>query len=169
MVPSESSLVKGTMPLAMNVFATGILSTSAKLTSESAAPWRITPLPARMTGFFALAMIFAAWSTFASGGTGLYAVCTGIGFLSVFISAMFSGKSMKAGAGLLGLRDLERLAHDLGRDLRHEDLRAVLGDRLEHVHQVEDLVALLVQARRGALPRDGDDGRAVHVRVRDTR
>src|SRR5258706_3215048 len=68
-------------------------------------------------------------------------------------------------ARLLGLRDLEGLAHDLGRDLGLEDLCAVLGDRVEHVHQVEDLVAFLVQSRRRALPRDRDDRRAVHVGV----
>src|SRR5689334_21794921 len=99
MVPSDSSLVNGTTPLAMKVLATGILSTWAKLTSESAACWRITPLPARMIGFFALLMIFAAWSILASGGDGVYAVCTGIGFLSHGISATFSGKSMKAPPG----------------------------------------------------------------------
>ena len=66
-MPSDSSFENGMMPLAMKVFATGIRRTSAKVTSASAAPWRTTPLPARITGYFALEMIFAACSILASG------------------------------------------------------------------------------------------------------
>ena len=66
-VPSESSLVKGITPLAMNVLATGIRNTSANVTSESAAFRRITPFPARMTGALAALMIFAASSSLWSG------------------------------------------------------------------------------------------------------
>ena len=66
-MPSDSSLENGITPLAMNVLATGMRSISAKLTSESAAPWRITPLPARIIGYLASEMIFAACSILASG------------------------------------------------------------------------------------------------------
>jgi hypothetical protein len=59
-VPSDSAFENGITPFAMNVFATGIRSTSAKVTRSSAAPWRITPFPARMIGAFASPMIFAA-------------------------------------------------------------------------------------------------------------
>jgi len=77
------------------------------------------------------------------------------------------GEVDEGAARLLGLRDLEGLAHHFRHDLGCDDLRAVLRDRLEHVHEIEDLVAFLVQARGGTLPRDRDDGRAVHVRVRN--
>ena len=83
----------------MNVFATGMRSISANETSASAAPCRMTPLPARMTGNFASAMIFAACWTFASGASDVYADCTGIGSDSTLASAMFSGKSMNAPPG----------------------------------------------------------------------
>jgi hypothetical protein len=66
--PSDSSLENGITPFAMNVLATGIRSSSAKLTSESAAPWRMTPLPARITGHFAREMMRAASSILNSGG-----------------------------------------------------------------------------------------------------
>ena len=48
-----------------------------------------------------------------------------------------------------------------------EDLRRVLGDRIEHADQIKDLVALLVQSGRGALAGDRHDRRAIHVRVGD--
>ncbi len=99
MVPSESGLENGTTPFAMNVLATGMRSISAKLTRESAAPWRITPLPARMIGYLALPMICAAWSILKSGVADVYAVCTSIGSPSTSISAMFSGKSMNVAPG----------------------------------------------------------------------
>jgi hypothetical protein len=69
------------------------------------------------------------------------------------------------GAGLFGLRHLEGLAHDLGHDRRVQHLGRVFGDGLEHAHQVQDLVAFLVQACRRALAGDGDHRRAVHVGV----
>jgi hypothetical protein len=60
-------LENGITPLAMNVLATGMRSISAKLVSESDAPWRITPFPARMIGNLASEMILAACSSLASG------------------------------------------------------------------------------------------------------
>ena len=58
---------------------------------------------------------------------------------------------------------LERLADDLGDVVLVADGRRPLGDGLEHRDDVHGLVGLLVQASRRSLPRDGDDGRGVHV------
>ena len=74
----------------------------------------------------------------------------------------------EAAAGLLGLRDLERLAHDLWNDVRRQHLSAVLGDRLEHADQIEDLVAFLVQSRGRSLAGDRHQRCAVHVGVGHT-
>ena len=90
-----------------------------------------------------------------------------MGFLSTFISAMFSGKSMKAPPGFSVCATLKALRTISGVISGLEHLGAVLGDRPEHVHEIEDLVAFLVQARGRALARDGDDRRAVHVGVGD--
>ena len=107
----------------MKVLATGMRSISAKRTNASAAPWRMTPLPASITGNFASEMILAACSILKSGAArGVRRLHLDGRSLDLRISAMFSGKSMNAAAGLFGLRDLERLAHDLGHDFRLEDL-----------------------------------------------
>ncbi len=74
----------------------------------------------------------------------------------------------EAAARLFVLGGLEGLAHDFRHDLRLQHLGGILGDRQEQVHQVEDLVAFLVQARGGALPGDGDHGSAVHVGIGNT-
>jgi hypothetical protein len=86
-------------PIAMKVLATGMRSTSARLTSEVAASWRMTPLPARITGHLAAEMRRAACSTLKSCGAGVKGLCTPIGRLSTCASAMFSGKSMKQQPG----------------------------------------------------------------------
>ena len=70
-VPRNSSFENGTTPLAMKVLATGMRSTSTKLRSDAVAPWRITPLPARITGNFAASMSRAASSILCSGATGV--------------------------------------------------------------------------------------------------
>jgi hypothetical protein len=46
------------------------------------------------------------------------------------------------------LRDFECLAHDFADNLRFANLRGVFGDRLEHIHQIENLVivSLLISA-----------------------
>jgi len=98
-VPSDKSFEKGMTPFAMNVLATGMRSTCAKLISESVAPCRMTPLPASTTGHFALEMMRAASSILNSGGAEVYGICTLIGALSTALSAMFSGKSMNAAPG----------------------------------------------------------------------
>ena len=77
------------------------------------------------------------------------------------------GKSMKAAPGFSVCATLKALRTISGTISRLADLRRVLGDRLEQVHQIEDLVAFLVQARGRALAGDGDDRRAVHVGVGD--
>ena len=77
------------------------------------------------------------------------------------------GKLDEGGAGLLGLRGLERLAHDLGHRARVPDGVRPLGDRGEHGDRVHVLVALLVQAPGAALADDAHHRRAVHVGVGD--
>ena len=77
------------------------------------------------------------------------------------------GEVDEGGTGLFRLRHLERLANDLGHDARLEDLRRILRDRIEHAHEIQDLVALLVQTGRGALSGNRHDRRAIHVRVGD--
>jgi hypothetical protein len=77
------------------------------------------------------------------------------------------GQLEEAQSRLLGLGHLEGLAHDLGDDLGPPDLGRVLRDRLEHLHQIEVLVALLVHAAGVGLARDRDDRGAVHVGIGD--
>ena len=67
--------------------------------------------------------------------------------------------------GLLERRHPERLAHDLGDALGLLDPRVPLRDRLQHPHDVDDLVGLLVQLGRGRLAGDRDHRRAVEERV----
>jgi hypothetical protein len=59
--------------------------------------------------------------------------------------------------GLLGLRDLERLAHDLRDDPRVGQARVPLGHGLEHRDDVDVLMGLLVHALEVALARDRDE------------
>ena len=99
-VPSDSSLENGITPFAMKVFATGMRKVSANLSRASAAPWRMTPFPARITGHFAPEMMRAASSILLSRGAGVAPSCGSIGVVSpALISAMFSGKSMKQAPG----------------------------------------------------------------------
>ena len=79
------------------------------------------------------------------------------------------GKIDEGTSRLFRLCDLECFAYDFRHDLRFADLRAVLGDRREKIYEVEYLVAFLVQTRRRALARDGDDRGAIHVGVGDPR
>ena len=67
--------------------------------------------------------------------------------------------------GLLGLRDLERLADDLGDDPRVGQPGVPLRDRLEHRDDVDVLVGLLVHALEVALAGERDERRAVQERV----
>ena len=50
---------------------------------------------------------------------------------------------------------------------RLADLRRIFGDRLEQLHEVEDLVAFLVQPCGRPLSRNGHDGCTIHVGVGD--
>ena len=70
---------------------------------------------------------------------------------------------------LLERRDAERLAHDLGDRPDPLDARVPLRHRLEHPHDVDDLVRLLVELARGGLAGDRDHRGAVEVRVGDPR
>jgi hypothetical protein len=64
---------------------------------------------------------------------------------------------------------LKGFPDDLGDDIGLADLGAVLGDGTEQVHQIEDLVALLVHPGGGALAGDRDHWRSIHVRISHTR
>ena len=71
-------------------------------------------------------------------------------------------------AGLLGDRQLECLADDLGDVVLVEDRLCPFGDRREHGDRVHRLMALLVQTVGVRLADDADQRRAVHVGVGDT-
>ena len=71
--------------------------------------------------------------------------------------------------GLLQRRDPEGLAHDLGDELGLPDARVPLRDGLEHPHDVDDLVRLLVELGGRGLPGDRDHRRAVQECVRHAR
>jgi len=72
-------------------------------------------------------------------------------------------------AGLLRLRDLERLAHDLGDDVLRVQPRVPLRHRLHDRDDVDVLVRLLVHALEVALAGEGDERRAVQEGVGDRR
>ena len=72
---------------------------------------------------------------------------------------------MNAPPGFSVCATLNALRTISGHDLGLEDLRRVLGNRREQVHQIEYLVALLVQPGGRALAGDADDRRPIHVGV----
>ena len=78
-------------------------------------------------------------------------------------------KLYEADPRFLRLGDLERLAQHLGNDLGLADLGRVLRDRLEELHQIHVLVALLVHARGLDLTRQRDHRCPIHVGICDTR
>ena len=71
-------------------------------------------------------------------------------------------------ARLLGFRDLEGLAHDLGDVVRLVHRLRPLGDGPEHGDRVHVLVALLVEALGAGLADEADQRRSVHVGIGDT-
>src|SRR4029453_18642251 len=110
-------------PLPMKVSATAMPVARQNSRSAGAARARTTPLPARATGLMALRMRSAALSSSRAEGSGL----TG-----------------RRRGGVLGLRGLERLADDLGDDLRARHARVPLGYRTEQLDEVDELMGLLV-------------------------
>jgi hypothetical protein len=70
-------------------------------------------------------------------------------------------------AGLLGLRDLEGLADDLGDDVRRRHARVPLRDRAKEADQVDELVGLLVHPLEVGLAGERDERRAVEEGVAD--
>ena len=72
------------------------------------------------------------------------------------------------GAGLLGLRDLKRLAYDLRDDRGVGDARVPLGDRPHEVQHVDVLVRLLVHPLEVALARQRHQRRSVEEGVGDS-
>ena len=84
---------------------------------------------------------------------------------STCISAMFSGKSMNAPPGFSVCATLNALRTISGTISGSRICVAYLVIGWNRLHEVEDLVAFLVQPRRRALARDRHDRRAVHVGV----
>ena len=75
------------------------------------------------------------------------------------------GQFEVAGARLLFLRALERLAHGFGHDRARLDAGVPLRERPEHVDDIDVLVRLLVEQVPGQLARDRHDRRTVEVRI----
>ena len=70
-------------------------------------------------------------------------------------------------ARLLGFRDLEGLAHDLGDAVRLVHRLRPLGDGAEHGDRVHVLVAFLMEPLGARLADEADQRRAVHVGIGD--
>ena len=152
----------------MNVSATPIPVARANSRSAGAAPTRATPLPASTTGLIAPRITSAALSSSCALGSGRRSVVrAGSGSASTRRRHHVLGQLDVGRPGLLRLRDLERLAHRLGDDPRARQPRVPLRDRLEHRHDVDVLVRLLVHPLEVALAGDRDQRRAVQERVGD--
>ena len=103
----------------MNVSATPMPVARANSRSAAAAPTRATPLPASTTGLIAERMTATALSSSCADGSGLRMFGrAGSGAASTVRRHHVLGQLDVGRAGLLRLRDLERLAHDLGDDVR---------------------------------------------------
>ena len=152
----------------MNVSATPIPVARANSRSAAAAPTRATPLPASTTGLIAERITATAFSSSCADGSGLR-MCGARGQRhGVDLRRHHVLGQLDVGrAGLLGLRDLERLADDLGDDVRGVQARVPLRHRLHNRDDVDVLVGLLVHALEVALAGQGDERRAVQERVCD--
>ena len=151
----------------MNVSATAMPVARQNSRSAGAAPARTTPLPASATGLIALRMRSAALSSSRAPGSGLTGRRRGSGRGVDLGGHDVLGQLEVRGAGLLGLGDLERLADDLGDDLRARDARVPLRDRAEELDQVDELVGLLVHPLEVGLAGQRDERRAVEEGVAD--
>ena len=154
----------------MNVSATPIPVARANSRSAAAAPTRATPLPARMIGFDAARITFAASSSSRPLGSGRRHAQRRRQRLGVdHVAHHVLGQLDVRRPRLLRLRDLERLAHDLGDHARRVQPRVPLRDRLEHRDDVDVLVGLLVHPLEVGLPGERDERGAVEERVGDRR
>ena len=155
----------GSRPLPMNVSATGMPVARTNSRSAGVAPPRITPLPASATGLSAPRIRSAAFSSSRAWGSG----CDGLAARQrrrVDLRRHHVLGQLDVGrAGLLGLGHLERLAHDLGDDVRVVEARVPLRDRPHHPHEVDVLVRLLVHPLEVALAGERHQRRAVEVGV----
>ena len=149
----------------MNVSATGMPVARTNSRSAGAAPPRTTPLPASATGLTAPRIRSAAFSSSRAAGSGRAWRRRGSGSRVDLRRHHVLGQLDVRGARLLGLGDLERLAHDLGDDRRVGEARVPLGDRPHHAQQVDVLVRLLVHALEVALAGERHERRAVEVGV----
>ena len=75
------------------------------------------------------------------------------------------GQLDDTGAGLFGMRQLERLSYDLRHRLLVANGRRPLGDRPHHGNRIHVLVALLVQPGGRALADNADQRGSVHVGI----
>src|SRR5262249_32650300 len=149
----------------MNVCATGMPWARANFLSSSDARPRITPLPAKISGNDAAsisrAAVSSAWRAGARRAPAGERPPAGrpprhvLGHLDV------------AGARLLRLGQLERLADHLGDDTGRLHARVPLGERPEVLDDVDPLVGFLVNAIAPGLAGERDQRRAVEVRVGD--
>ena len=149
----------------MNVSATGMPVARQNSRSAGAAPPRTTPLPASATGLSAPRIRSAAFSSSRAAGSGCTGLRRGSGCGVELGLHHVLGQLDVRGARLLRLGDLERLADDLGDDVRVREARVPLRDRPHHPQQVDVLVRLLVHALEVALAGERDQRRAVEVGV----
>ena len=164
--PSALSLSAGSRPLPMKVSATGMPVARTNSRSAGAAFARITPLPASATGWTAPRIRSAARSSSRAGGSGQHRALARQRLAVDLGGHHVLGQLDVRGARLLGLGHLERLAHDLGDDLRVLHARVPLRDRAHHPRQVDVLVRLLVHPLEVALAGERHERRAVEVGVR---
>ena len=126
-------------------------------------------MPASTIGLMALRMRSAASSSSRGAGSGRRRGRRAGQRLGVDLRGHdVLGQLEVGGAGLLGLGDLERLAHDLGDDLAALFRRAfhlVIGRNIDD--DVDVLVGLLVHALEVGLAGQRDERRAVEERVGD--
>ena len=104
MLPTDMGWTSGMAPLPMKVVATGAISRSESLMSSSEALEVMTPPPASMRGFWALASILAAAFIWARSGvfTRLYprASIWLVNSTSAVWACTFLGRSISTGPGL---------------------------------------------------------------------
>ena len=166
-VKRQCSSLLGTAPLPMKVLTTPMPLSAASRLSWVEARLRMAPLPARISGLLAPMIVSTARATALWSAPG----AAGLDRRDRRARRLVLGDVLRQldqhRAGLLGLGDLEGLAHDLGDVVRLVHRLRPLGDGAEHGDRVHVLVALLVQPLGAGLADEADHGRAVHVGVGD--
>jgi hypothetical protein len=153
----------------MKVSATGMPVARLNARSAGAARARTTPLPASATGRRASRSSAAAACSSAAAGCGSGPAARQRRRRRAGRGQDVLGQLDVGRARLLGLGDLEGLAHDLGDDLRAHHAGVPLRDRAEELDEVDALVGLLVQALEVGLAGQGHERRPVQQGVTDRR